>query len=335
MSTTTCCARTSRWRPPPIRNAGRSTRAALAERLRSLEVRRETLAAERQRTIEITRQAEQLTLMSRRRRQLVAGSAVLSVVLAMSVWQQHRTGQAREEAERSAARAAAEAAKTRQVVSFLTDDVLKQADPYSSNSDALTLREAIDNAARDVDTPFPRRAGCRRGHPRHPGRRVRRHERLRQGGAALPQAARRTARGHARGQGRRRQHPRRAMHRVALAGRPEAGHSRLRAGPRRLHRRRPRTGPPGSLPGVGRHPPGPLLRRPGAARPAHGTHPPLGRRRPVRLRAGVRGDRLFPHGRVREGRARVCRSARRRDAASPAATACSWAGPWPTTARPC
>ena len=127
---------------------------ALAERLRSLEVRRETLAAERQRTIEITHQAEQLTLMSRRRRQLIAGSAVLSVVLAMSVWQQHRTGQAREEAERFAAHAAAEAGKTRQVVSFLTDDVLKQADPYSSNQNTLTLREAIDNAARDVDTRF-------------------------------------------------------------------------------------------------------------------------------------------------------------------------------------
>lgn len=127
---------------------------ALAERLRSLEARRETLAAERKRSIDLMRQSAQVALLSRRRRQWVAGSAVLSLVLALSLWQQHQTSQARAQAERSAAHAEAEAAKTRGVVDFLTEGVLKQADPYSSTSGAITLRQAIDSAARDVDTRF-------------------------------------------------------------------------------------------------------------------------------------------------------------------------------------
>lgn len=126
----------------------------LGERLRSLETRRERLASECSRSLEAARQSMQLALLSRRRRQLLAGSAVLSMVLTVSFWQQHRTGQARAHAERSAARADAEAAKARGVVDFLTDGVLKQADPYSSPKAVITLRQAIDNAARDVDTRF-------------------------------------------------------------------------------------------------------------------------------------------------------------------------------------
>ena len=127
---------------------------ALAERLRSLDARREAIASERLRTVEAARLSGQLALVSRRRRQLVAGSAMLSVVLALSVWQQHRTGQARAQAEQSALRADAEAAKARGVVSFLTDSVLKQADPFSGSSGAVTLRQAVDRAAKDVDARF-------------------------------------------------------------------------------------------------------------------------------------------------------------------------------------
>jgi non-specific serine/threonine protein kinase len=129
---------------------------ALAIRLRSLEARHLAADAEHRLAVESARQVVQLARMTRRRRQLLAGSALLSAVLALSVWQQWRTGQARAGAEVAARLARAEAAKTRGVVTFLTDGVLKQADPYSGKGGAVTLHEAIDRAALDVDARFQR-----------------------------------------------------------------------------------------------------------------------------------------------------------------------------------
>lgn len=129
---------------------------ALAIRLRSLDARHRAADAEQRQAVESARQVAQLARMTRRRRQLLAGSALLSAVLALSVWQQWRTGQARAHAEVAARLAEAESAKTRGVVTFLTDGVLKQADPYSGKGGAVTLHEAIDRAAVDVDARFQR-----------------------------------------------------------------------------------------------------------------------------------------------------------------------------------
>lgn len=128
---------------------------ALAERLRNLPARREALARERQRAAHAVRQADDLARLARWRRHLVVGGAVLAVFLALSLWQQRRTEQARAAAVASAAHADTEAARTRSVVRFLTDDVLRQADPYSTATRTLTLRQAIDRAAGKVATRFP------------------------------------------------------------------------------------------------------------------------------------------------------------------------------------
>jgi non-specific serine/threonine protein kinase len=128
----------------------------LAEHLRTLETRHAEREARSQRDAAIQRQASELATMTRRRRMLAAGSAMLAMVLAVSLWQQHRTSQAREAAEQAARRAESEAARSRNLVSFLTDGVLKQADPFAGSGTPLTLRQAIDRAARDVDTRFAR-----------------------------------------------------------------------------------------------------------------------------------------------------------------------------------
>ena len=126
----------------------------LAERLRTLETRRAERDAQARRDAELQRQATELAKMARRRRMLAVGSSVLALVLILSLWQQHRTSQAREAAELAARRAESEAARSRNLVAFLTDGVLKQADPFAGAGTPLTLRQAIDRAARDVDTRF-------------------------------------------------------------------------------------------------------------------------------------------------------------------------------------
>jgi non-specific serine/threonine protein kinase len=127
----------------------------LAERLRTLAARHATRDAQRQRDEALQRQSGQLALMARRRRLLGVGSVVLALVLSLSLWQQHRTELAREAAERAARQAETEVARNRNLVAFLTQGVLKQADPFSGVADgSITLRQAIDRAAQDVDTRF-------------------------------------------------------------------------------------------------------------------------------------------------------------------------------------
>lgn len=128
----------------------------LAERLRTLDQRRTAREAEQTAARERALQAAAFAGLQKRRRLLLAGSAVLAGVLVLSLWQQHRTGIARGQAEAAAALAEAEAAKAHGVVEFLTEGVLGRADPYASPSGgvAITLRDAIDRASRDVDARF-------------------------------------------------------------------------------------------------------------------------------------------------------------------------------------
>ena len=128
----------------------------LAERLRTLDARHAERDAERRRDAALQQQAVDLSRMARRRRVLGAGSALLALVLGLSLWQQHRTAQAREAAEQAARRAESEATRSRNLVAFLTDGMLKQADPFAGAGTPLTLRQAIDRAARDVDARFGR-----------------------------------------------------------------------------------------------------------------------------------------------------------------------------------
>lgn len=122
----------------------------LAERLRSLEARRE--AARRQQ-----RAAEELAKAEARVRRLrlrwkvssaIAGSALLA--LSISVWMGLRAEAAQREAERNAAR-------TEAVRDFLTRELLAQADPYSaaqSDNGKPLLVDAMRHAAERIDAVF-------------------------------------------------------------------------------------------------------------------------------------------------------------------------------------
>jgi non-specific serine/threonine protein kinase len=127
---------------------------ALGERLHTLDARRAEHARQQRQERERAQQAREFQKLRQRRRALLAASATLAVFLGLSLWQQQRTEAERNRAEQAARLAEAEAAKTRGVVEFLTRDLLAQADPYATNSGAVTLREALDRAAQSVDTRF-------------------------------------------------------------------------------------------------------------------------------------------------------------------------------------
>ena len=126
----------------------------LAERLRTLPARRRERATAARREAEQRQQALQLKRMMRRRRYFVAGSVAMATVLLLSSWQQRQTMSAKADAEQSARTASREAARSRALVAFLTDGVLRQADPFSDSGGSLTLRQAVDRAAKDVDKRF-------------------------------------------------------------------------------------------------------------------------------------------------------------------------------------
>ncbi|GAA4856251.1 hypothetical protein GCM10023332_04890 [Luteimonas vadosa] len=128
--------------------------AELADRLRGLEARRHAQERQRAREQAILRTAKQLATMKRRRRRGLAAVSVLLSVLALSLWQQQATRREREIALGATSRAQAEAAKTAAVVDFLTDGILRQANPYEVGSRPLSLRHAIDRAAHDVKGRF-------------------------------------------------------------------------------------------------------------------------------------------------------------------------------------
>ncbi|MBE5314056.1 MAG: winged helix-turn-helix domain-containing protein [Xanthomonadales bacterium] len=122
----------------------------LAERLRSLEARREA-ARQRLREAEELAGAEARVQRLRRRWRVasaIAGSALLA--LSVSVWMGLRAEAAQREAERNAARTAA-------VRDFLTRELLSQADPYSVaqiENGNPRLVEAMHRAAERIDRVF-------------------------------------------------------------------------------------------------------------------------------------------------------------------------------------
>ncbi|SDD07645.1 protein kinase domain-containing protein [Aquimonas voraii] len=122
----------------------------LAERLRSLEARREA-AAQRQREAEELTQSKARVQRLRRRWRVtsaIAGTAVLA--LSISVWMGLRAETAQREAERNAERAVA-------LRHFLSRELLSQADPYSvaqSDNGNPRLVEAMQRAAERIDQVF-------------------------------------------------------------------------------------------------------------------------------------------------------------------------------------
>lgn len=127
---------------------------ALAERLRTLGTRHEQVERQLRRDAAHLEQSRQLVQSTRRRKLLAGASMALGLVLALSLWQQHNTARARAAAEQAALRAEAEAARSQGLVSFLVDDVLKQADPFAGGDGPVTLRQAVDRAARRVNVRF-------------------------------------------------------------------------------------------------------------------------------------------------------------------------------------
>ena len=126
----------------------------LADRLRSLEARKERREAEERQHAALARQARELDRLRRRRKWLAAGTAVLVGVLSLSLWQQHRVGRAHALARAAAADANAQSEISEAVVEFLTRDVLKQGDPYARSEAPETMRDVLDRAAGTVEQRF-------------------------------------------------------------------------------------------------------------------------------------------------------------------------------------
>jgi non-specific serine/threonine protein kinase len=131
--------------------AQRPDARGLAERLRSLAARHAQREDAARRDAAMAQQARVLAQATRRRRAMTLASGLLALVLGLSLWQQQRTAQARAAADRAAQQARTEAERSRVLVAFLTEGVLRQADPFADAQHPVTLREAIDRAARDVD----------------------------------------------------------------------------------------------------------------------------------------------------------------------------------------
>ena len=120
----------------------------LAERLRSLEVRREAMRQRLREAEELAGAEARLQRLRRRWRvtSAIAGSALLA--LSVSVWMGLRAEAAQREAERNAARTAA-------VRDFFTQALLGQADPYEHpESRKITLIDALGRATAEIDTYF-------------------------------------------------------------------------------------------------------------------------------------------------------------------------------------
>lgn len=112
----------------------------LAERLRSLETRRNERAAAEQLRANAAR-AEAAVARVRARRPWVVGLAGSLVAgLALSTWQWQEAVGARAAAEREAAQAAA-------VNTFLTEDLLAAANPMRASGHDVSVRELLDRAA--------------------------------------------------------------------------------------------------------------------------------------------------------------------------------------------
>jgi len=121
--------------------------AELARRLRTLDARRTQRFAERTAVAENERLRASAERMHLRRRWQTAIVAVLLAGVGASSWLAWQ-------AEREAARAAAEAETASAVNAFLTDDLLAAADPYASGRRDVRVEEVLDAAAARVGDRF-------------------------------------------------------------------------------------------------------------------------------------------------------------------------------------
>ena len=139
----------------------------LAHHLRTLDARR----AERAQVQEeraLAERREQALLRERTRRHLWLTAAVAATLGLVGMAGMYRLAeQARRTAVAEAARADRQTRKAGKLIEFLTDGVLRQADPYvGGHGGDISLRQAIDNAAADVDARFghdPETAGAIHG----------------------------------------------------------------------------------------------------------------------------------------------------------------------------
>jgi non-specific serine/threonine protein kinase len=128
-----------------------SSASELVQRLRSLNERRERLAEERRQGRESELLRARLERARARRPWLVAAVGALIAGVCVSTWTTLRSVQARDEA-RTQARIADG------VIDFFDRDVLSAGSPFAvsgSGGAPLTVREAVDRAARELSGRFP------------------------------------------------------------------------------------------------------------------------------------------------------------------------------------
>jgi len=131
--------------------------AALAQRLRSLDLRRALQAELERRESLASELSARLARARGRRRWLLALSAVLGLGLAVSTLMYVRLQQSQALAVAAAARAESEAAHARAVNQFLVEDLLAAANPLDQGEGDPDMREVLTRAARAVDGRFPDR----------------------------------------------------------------------------------------------------------------------------------------------------------------------------------
>lgn len=120
----------------------------LARRLRSLPARRAQAEAERARAAESETLRQALLRATARRRLLRAVAAALSLGLAVSLWQFV-------EARRAQTAAEAAAAEAQAIAAFITEDLLRLADPLGVARPRLTVRDLLDEASRRLEPRLP------------------------------------------------------------------------------------------------------------------------------------------------------------------------------------
>ena len=131
--------------------------AALAQRLRGLDQRRQQQADQQRRETLASELSARLARARARRRWLVALSGVLGIGLAVSTFMYVRLQQSQAELAAAAVRADSEAAHARAVNQFLVEDLLATVNPLDQGEGDPSMREVLARAARAIDGRFPER----------------------------------------------------------------------------------------------------------------------------------------------------------------------------------
>lgn len=131
--------------------------AALAQRLRSLDQRRQQQADLQRRETLASELSARLARVRGRRRWLVALSAALGLGLAVSTFMYVRLQQSQSALTATAARADSEAEHARAVNQFLVEDLLATVNPLDQGEGDPSMREVLGRAARAIDGRFPDR----------------------------------------------------------------------------------------------------------------------------------------------------------------------------------